>query len=121
MQPQIRSYHEHAPPAVRHLVETAEILSVSEAEVFTLAYRHWYERELDEALLDDYFGAYLKRGELPGWVRTFCQRVLTKAATGGIDPREFGVDGPRRIPFRDSQFASFATFAAFIVFWWLTA
>lgn len=121
MQPQIRSYHEHAPPAVRHLVETAEILSVSEAEVFKLAYSHWYERELEEALLDECFGAYLKRGDLPGWVRSFCQRVLSKAATDGIDPREFGIDAPRRIPYRDGQFAAYATFAAFVVFWWLAA
>lgn len=123
MQPQIRSYNEHASPAVWHLVETAEVLSVSEADVFRLAYRHWYERELNEALLDELFGAYLTRGELPGWVRSFCQRVLGTAATaaGGVDPRDFGVETPRRAPFRDGQFASFATFAAFIVFWWLLA
>lgn len=121
MQPPIRSFNEHAPPAVRHLVETAEILSVSEADVFKLAYRHWYERELNEELLDELFGAYLTRGELPGWVRSFCQRVLGRAATGGLDPREFGVESPRRIPYRDRQFASFVTFGAFVVFWWLFA
>lgn len=123
MQPQIRSYNDHASPAIRHLVETAEILAVSEADVFRLAYRHLYERELSEALLDQLFGAYLKRGELPGWVRSYCQRVLGKAATAtpGFDPREFGVDSPRRIASRDGQFASFVTFAAFVVFWWLIA
>lgn len=121
MQPQIRSYNEHASPAVRHLVETAEILSVSEADVFRLAYRHWYERELNETLLDELFGAYLTRGELPGWVRSFCQRVLGEAASGGIDPRQFGVESPRRIPFREGQFPPFITFAAFIIFWWLFA
>lgn len=121
MQPQIRAYNDHASPAVRHLVETAEILSVSEADVFRLAYRHLYERELSEAPLDELFGAYLKRGELPGWMRSFCQRVLGRAATRGFDPREFGVDSPRRVPSRDGQFASFVTFAAFVVFWLLLA
>jgi hypothetical protein len=35
---------EHARPAVRPLVETAEALAVSETDVFRLAYRYWYDR-----------------------------------------------------------------------------
>lgn len=117
MQPQIRAFRDHAPLGVRHLVETAEILSVSEADVFRLAYRYWYDRELGEALLDELFGGYLIRRELPGWVRSFCQRVVFRAATGKLDPREFGVDRPRRRPFLDQQFASFITFGGFLLFW----
>ncbi len=121
MQPQIRSFRDHASPGVRHLVETAELLGVPEAEVFRLAYRYWYDRQLSETLLDELFGSYLKRRELPGWVRSFCQRVLNRADTGQLDRREFGVEGPRRGFFIDQQFASFATLAAFIVFWLLFA
>lgn len=121
MQPQIRSFRDHASPGVRHLVETAELLGVPEAEVFRLAYRYWYDRQLSETLLDELFGSYLKRRELPGWVRSFCQRVLNRADTGQLDRREFGVEGLRRGFFIDQQFASFATLAAFIVFWLLFA
>lgn len=117
MQPQIRSFHSHAPPDVRHLVEASELLRVSEAEVFRLAYRRWYDRELSEELLNELFGGYLNQREVPGWVRDFCQRVVGSAATGRLDPREFGVERPTRYPFRDQQFASFITLGAFAVFW----
>jgi len=55
MQPQIRRFHYHTTPGVRHLVETAEILKVSEPDVFRLAYRFYYDRELNETLLDELF------------------------------------------------------------------
>lgn len=104
---------------MRNLVETAEILLVSEADVFRLAHRYWYERDLSESQLDTHFGDYLNRGELPQWLRDFCHRVLDRADAGGLDRREFGVDRPRRVPFRNGQVGSFTTFAAFVVFWWL--
>ncbi len=117
MQPQIRHCNDHTPLGVRHLVECAENLQVSEPEVFRLAYRHWYERELPDALLDELFGGYLTRQELPGWVRCYCTRVLNMADVGQLDPREFGVDRPRMNRFSDQQFASLLTLGGFVVYW----
>jgi len=95
VQPLIRSFHDHTPPGIRHVVETAEILGVAEPDVFRLAYRYRYDRELSASLLDEIFSGYLLRQELPGWVRDYCCRVLNLADVGQLDPRNFGVDKPR--------------------------
>lgn len=116
MQPLIRSFQDHTTPGVRHLVETAELFSVAEPEVFRLAYRYWYERELNAGLLDELFAGYLLRQELPGWVRTYCSRVLNLADVGQLDPRDFGIDMPRPSRALDQQFASWLTLGGFIVY-----
>jgi hypothetical protein len=117
MQPQIRNFRGHASPQIRHLVETAEFLSVSEVEVFKLAYRHWYDRALSDGLLDDLMGEYLNEQKLPGWVRVYCTRVLEAAATGRFDHRKFGVDRPASYRSLDQQFLSILTFCGFLVYW----
>lgn len=98
-------------------MECAEILEVSEPEVFQLAYRYWYERELDDALLDELFAGYLTRRELPGWVRSFCMRVLNLADVGQLDCRDFGVERPSVNRFTDQLFASLLTFGGFLAYW----
>ena len=120
MQPQVRSFNDHAPPGVRHLVRTSVLLGVAEVEVFRLAYGYWYDRKMDDKLLDDLVGVYLTRRETPEWVGGFCKRVLHRADAGELDPGEFGVRQVRRRPV-DRQFASYATLAAFVVFWLLFA
>jgi hypothetical protein len=117
MQPLIRPYNDHTTPQIRHLVETAQFLSVSEVEVFRLAYRYWYDRELSEALQDELIAEYLNEQKLPGWVRTYCTRVLDAAATGRFDHREFGVDRPDTIRALDQHAASLITFAGFLIYW----
>lgn len=121
MQPQIRRFNDHTSLGVRHLVECADVLQVSEADIFRLAYRHWYERELNAPLLDELFAGYLLRQELPGWVRTYCTRVLNLADVGQLDPRDFGVDRPRVRRLSDHQFASLLTFGGFLVYWLFSA
>ncbi len=118
MQPLIRSFHDHTPPAIRHVVETAEILAVTEPDVFRLAYRYHYDRELQPAWLDELFAGYLLREELPGWVRNYCCRVLNLADVGQLDPRDFGVDTrPRRFErMRDQQFAAWLTLGGFVLY-----
>ena len=118
MQPLIRTYQGHTPPAIRHVVETADVLAVTEPEVFRLAYRYWYDRELDTGWLDELFAGYLLREELPGWVRNFCSRVLNLADVGQLDPRDFGVDRPRPGSGRwlDQQFTAWLTLGAFVVY-----
>ena len=118
MQPLLRTFRDHTPPAIRHVVETAEVLAVTEPEVFRLAYRHWYGRELHTAWLDELFAGYLLREELPGWVKNYCTRVLNLADVGQLDPRDFGVDRPPRKFDRtlDQQFAAWLTLAGFAVY-----
>lgn len=117
MQPLIRRYDEHTTPQIRHLAEVSHFLSVSEVEIFRLAYRYWYDRELSETLKDDLMAEYLNEQKLPGWVRTYCSRILDAAATGRFDHREFGVERPGAIPVLDQHGASLITFAGFLVYW----
>ena len=120
MQPQIRRFQAHTSPQIQHLHETAVFLSVSEAQVYRLAYRYWYDRELNDALLDELLGEYLNQQQLPGWVRTFCTRVLEAAATGRFDHRDFGVEPVPTYRGLDQRFFSWLTFGGFLVYWlWL--
>ena len=116
MQPQIRTFNEHAPPAVRHVNEAARILSVTEPDVFRLAYRYYYERDLSDDLLNELFGGFLTKQELPGWVRTFCGRILSLADSGKLDPQDFGVKTPTDHRIFDQQFASWLTLIGFLVY-----
>jgi hypothetical protein len=117
MQPQIRNFRDLTSPQIQHLAETAEFLSISEVEIFKLAYRYWYERSLSDRLLDDLLGEYLNEQRLPGWVRAYCTRVLQAAATGRFDPRKFGVERPDSYRSLDQQFLSYLTFFGFLVCW----
>ena len=77
---------------VRHVAETGRVLQVQEAEIFRLAYRFWYERELRDDVLDETFADYLLKEKVPSWVRDYCRRVLNLAAVGQLRPRDFGVE-----------------------------
>lgn len=90
---------------------------MSEVEVFSLAYRHWYERPMSDRLLDELMGKYLNEQKLPGWVGAYCTRVLEAAATGRYDHRKFGVEHPVSCRSLDQQFLSFLTFGGFLVYW----
>jgi len=57
----------------------ANHLDVSEFEVFCASYRSWFSDEGSEALLERQFGAYLKHGDVPFWVRHFSRERLSKA------------------------------------------
>ena len=116
MQPLIRTFDEHTPPAVRHLTEAANLLSVAEPEIFRLAYRFYYERDLSESLLDELFGGYLIRQELPGWVRTYCNRVLSQADVGELVPEDCGVKTGEHSRTLDQQFPSWLTLIGFLAY-----
>ena len=60
------------------LSQTADRLAVSEYRVFELAYRHWYGRVPEAGFLEQAYGRYLNRTELPPWVRDFTRRVDAK-------------------------------------------
>ena len=118
VQPLIRSFRDHTPPAIRHVVETSEVLAVTEPEVFRLAYRYWYDRDLNLVWLDELFAGYLLRGELPGWERSYCTRVLNLADVGQLDPRDFGVDTSPAEPSYglDQQVMSWLTLGGFLFY-----
>lgn len=118
MQPAISHFNWQVAPDVRHVGEVAKVLGVSEFEVFRLAYRFWYRRELRQQVLDEAFADYLLREQVPSWVRDYCRRLLNLAAVGQLDPRDFGVEHTaiNRLPVIDRLFTTLVTLLAFFVY-----
>jgi hypothetical protein len=56
----------------------ANLLDVSEFEIFRASYKSWYCDEGSNALLERRFGEYLKHGDLPFWVRHFSREQLSQ-------------------------------------------
>jgi hypothetical protein len=56
---------------------TAEAMNLSDYQLFLEAYRAWSGEEPDDAQLNAWFGRYLRRGELPSFVRHFTRNYLT--------------------------------------------
>ena len=57
----------------------ANLLDVSEFEIFRASYKSWYCDEGADALLERRFGEYLKHGDVPFWVRHFSREQLSQA------------------------------------------
>lgn len=71
----------------------AEILKLSQFDVFRLAYRRWYGREADFRALERVFGRYLTHGVAPHWVRHLARDL----SGDGADRDRFAADDlPRR-------------------------
>lgn len=56
----------------------ANHLDVSEFEIFRASYKSWYSDDGSDALLEHHFGAYLKHGDVPCWVRHFSRERLSE-------------------------------------------
>ena len=56
----------------------ANLLDVSEFEVFRASYKSWHDDDGSDTLLERHFGEYLKRGEVPFWVRHFSREQLAQ-------------------------------------------
>ncbi len=62
---------------------TAEAMKVSDYELFVEAYQAWHgssptdKGQLDKIQLDKMFGRYLRRGEIPSYVRHFARQYLS--------------------------------------------
>lgn len=80
----------------RDVITAAAVLSISEFEIFRLAYRNWFGRIPEENALGVFFGHYLQNQSVPMWVRAFTRRVKQLDAAGRLDVREFGLEPPSR-------------------------
>ena len=56
----------------------ANLLEVSEFEIFRASYKSWYHDDGSDTLLERQFGEYLKRGDVPFWVRHFSREQLAQ-------------------------------------------
>lgn len=83
------------PADVIEVLETSNVLAISEFRVFSLAYRSWYGRDTDESTLERHFTPYMFLDEVPFWVRSFTHRILELERQGRLEPAELGIEPPR--------------------------
>ena len=83
------------PADVRHVLDAAALLQVSEFCLFQLAYRHWHGSDTSERSIEQHFVPYMFRSVVPFWVRQLCRRVLEASADGTLNPVDFGVEPAR--------------------------
>jgi len=62
----------------QHLVGyVAQLMEISEFELFKRAWESWYAEEIDDAGIEPYFNKYLDFEEVPFWVRNFVRDFLS--------------------------------------------
>ena len=118
MQPLVKPLNQHVPAQVRCITETAEVLQISEFEVFELAHRWWFDRAADPRTLEQAFADYLLRQEVAAWVRQYCRRVVNLAAVNQLDPRDFGVERPtvHRVTPGEQRYAVLTSLVALLAY-----
>ena len=82
---------QNTPPDVQDVLHTAAILSISEFQVFHLAYASWHGYEADADTIEASFIPYMFKDCVPWWVRAFTRLVLRREQAGCLDPTEFGL------------------------------
>ncbi len=55
----------------------AKRMNIGEFELFILAYEEWYGERPTEAMMEPFFGTYLKRSTAPFWARHYARRFLS--------------------------------------------
>jgi|GEM_PF-5571202 len=58
------------------VVRAAQLLDISEYELFLRAYGCWYPDTPDEWRIDELFAAFMFDNAVPFWVRDFARKVL---------------------------------------------
>jgi hypothetical protein len=76
---------------VADVLEAAALLEVTEFELFRIAYRQWYGREIADADLERYYLPYMFGGRVALWVRQLTRRVIAEAEASRLDPVRYGI------------------------------
>jgi hypothetical protein len=69
----------------------AGVLQISEYELFSIAYRNWFNRQLTDTRLDSLFKNYLAYGDAPYWVNDFSRKVHEKFKVGKLNYKDYGI------------------------------
>ena len=69
----------------------ASVLQISEYELFSIAYRSWFNHTITETGLDAVFKEYLATDEAPYWVNDFARKVHEKFKAGELNYKDYGI------------------------------
>ena len=75
----------------RAVLDASACLDVTEFELFTLAYRRWFDADAKLEKLEQVFARYMFHHEAPPYVRQFTREVLRRERESTLDPADFGV------------------------------
>ncbi len=78
------------------VVIVSNVLTVSEFEVFRIAYRQWFGVEAADQDLHQSFTRYIFSRQMPHWVRHFCATILSLHRSGSLEAHEFTGQRDRR-------------------------
>jgi len=87
----VEYYNRHLDRDVVALLDAAAALEVTEFRFFELAFEDWHGRRASQPLIEKHFVAYMFAERVPTWVRQFARKVLKLAASGELDPAQFGI------------------------------
>ena len=84
-----RLVREEAPQPIRtdgaSVIITSKILGCTEFELFRIAHREWFGSPIADSDAEALFKPYVFTGEVPFWVRFFCNHVDNLYARGELD------------------------------------
>jgi len=80
----------------KSVVLVGGLLSVTEFEVFQIAYRQWFGVEGPATAIERAYKTYVYEQVVPHWVRHFCQKIQKLRQSGELDPRRFTQHRDRR-------------------------
>jgi len=86
------SFFDHTLNDVESVQFVANLLEISEYQVFHLGYEDWYGKKLSDRAMDYRFINYLEDEIVPLWVWNFVQAVIEKYQQDTLDPSEYGIE-----------------------------
>ena len=78
------------PDDCNAVLDAAAILDMREIDLFRLAFRRWFGREVGDSQIERVFAAYMFQNIVPPWTRHFARHVLARAAEGRLNAAELG-------------------------------
>lgn len=76
---------------VADVLEAAGLLEVTEFELFRIAYRRWFDTDIEDAELERFYLPYMFKSHVPLWVRQLARQIITEADRDRLDPKSYGV------------------------------
>ncbi len=77
---------------IDNVINSADLLQISEFRFFQLAYSDWYGADISEKALEPIFTNYMLRETVPHWVRHLARIVISRSKEDALDPRDFNIE-----------------------------
>ena len=82
---------EELPEDIGDVLEISAFLEIREYDYFSLAYRWWFGRVPDSAVLESHFARYMFNRIVPHWVRQYSRMILNLQNEGRLDREDLGI------------------------------